>query len=102
MPATKRRARSAARFWSGQLGCRKDKKPAARPRLAVRGLSERATPQKVDGAVRRIATTYEVRGMKAKIESCDAPETGEGAVLGECKIMHNDFGQLTADYRSRG
>ncbi|HTN00795.1 MAG TPA: hypothetical protein VL132_02910 [Planctomycetaceae bacterium] len=40
--------------------------------------------------------------MKAKIESCDAPETGEGAVLGECKIMHNDFGQLTADYRSRG
>ena len=34
----------------------------------------------VDGAVRRIATTYEVRGMKATVSSYDNPTVGSGSV----------------------
>lgn len=54
----------------------------------------------VDGAVRRIATTYEVRGMKAKLTSYDNPTVGSGTVVNDVQFAYNDFGQLTTDYQS--
>jgi len=54
----------------------------------------------VDGAVRRIGTTYEVRGMKATITSYDNATVGSGNVLNECQFVYNDFGQLTTEYQS--
>ncbi len=54
----------------------------------------------VDGAVRRIATTYEVRGMKAKLTSYDNPTVGSGTVVNAVQFAYNDFGQLTTDYQS--
>lgn len=54
----------------------------------------------VDGAVRRIGTTYEVRGMKATLTSYDNATVGSGNVLNECRFVYNDFGQLTTEYES--
>ncbi len=54
----------------------------------------------VDGAVRRIATTYEVRGMKETVSSFDNANIGSGSVVNETKFAYNDFGQLITDYQS--
>lgn len=54
----------------------------------------------VDGTVRRIATTYEVRGMKETITSYDNPAVGSGTVLNQCQFGYNDFGQLVVEYQS--
>ncbi|QGQ25646.1 hypothetical protein F1728_24495 [Gimesia benthica] len=54
----------------------------------------------VDGAVRRIATTYEVRGMKDTASSFDNASVGSGAIVNEVKFAYNDFGQLITDYQS--
>lgn len=54
----------------------------------------------VDGAVRRIATMYEVRGMKAKLTSYDNPTVGSGTVVNDVQFAYNDFAQLTTDYQS--
>ncbi|MDX1969447.1 MAG: RHS repeat-associated core domain-containing protein [Planctomycetaceae bacterium] len=54
----------------------------------------------VDGAVRRIGTTYEVRGMKATMTSYDNATIGSGNVLNQCQFVYNDFGQLTTEYQS--
>src|SRR4029450_9134642 len=52
-----------------------------------------------DGAVRRISTTYEVRGMREKIISYNGETVGSGSVVNEVLFTYNDFGQLTADYQ---
>ncbi|MCG6156978.1 RHS repeat domain-containing protein [Rubinisphaera margarita] len=54
----------------------------------------------VDGAVRRIAMTYEVRGMREQLTSYDNPVVGTGSVVNEVQFAYNDFGQLTADYQA--
>ena len=56
----------------------------------------------VDGAVRRIATTYEVRGMRGKITSYDNPTVGSGSVVNQTQFVYNDFGQLITDYQQHG
>ena len=54
----------------------------------------------VDGAVRRIATAYEVRGLKTKITSYDHPTVGQGAIVNEVTFAYNDFGQLVTEYQA--
>ena len=54
----------------------------------------------VDGAVRRIATSYEVRGMRETITSYDNANVGAGSVVNENSFEYNDFGQLTKEYQS--
>ena len=55
----------------------------------------------VDGAVRRIASTVEVRGMREKITSYDNATVGSGSVVNEVQFAYNDFGQITHDYQAR-
>ncbi len=50
----------------------------------------------VDGAVRRISTSYEVRGMAEKITSWNGETVGSGSVVNEVQFAYNDFGQITA------
>jgi YD repeat-containing protein len=54
----------------------------------------------VDGAVRRLATRYEVRGMRLKLSSYDNATVGSGSLVNEVQFAYNDFGQLIADYQS--
>jgi len=54
----------------------------------------------VDGAVRRIAMTYEVRGMRETLTSYDNPVVGTGSIVNEVQFAYNDFRQLTADYQA--
>jgi len=56
----------------------------------------------VDGAVRRISTSYELRGMKEKITSWNGETVGSGSVVNEVQFAYNDFGQITADYQAHG
>ncbi len=48
----------------------------------------------VDGAVRRISHSYEVRGMLASVTSYDNAAVGAGAALNEVAYTYNDLGQL--------
>lgn len=54
----------------------------------------------VDGAVRRLATRYEVRGMRFKLSSYDYATVGSGSLVNEVQFAYNDFGQLIAEYQS--
>jgi len=54
----------------------------------------------VDGTVRRISRTYEVRGLPEKISSYDNATVGSGAIVNETQKVYNNFGQLTAEYQS--
>jgi YD repeat-containing protein len=54
----------------------------------------------VDGAVRRIATGYEVRGMRSAITSLDNAAVGSGTVVNEATFEYNDFAQLATEYQS--
>ena len=54
----------------------------------------------VDGAVRRLASSYEVRGMRFKLSSYDNATVGSGSLVNEVQFAYNDFGQLIADYQS--
>lgn len=54
----------------------------------------------VDGAVRRIATTYEVRGLRETITSFDNATVGQGNIVNQVQFAYNDFGQITDDYQS--
>jgi YD repeat-containing protein len=54
----------------------------------------------VDGAVRRISTTYEVRGMREKITSYNSETVGSGSVVNEVLFEYNGFGQITKDYQA--
>ncbi|MBC8874772.1 MAG: RHS repeat-associated core domain-containing protein [Planctomycetes bacterium] len=56
----------------------------------------------VDGAVRRLSTSYEVRGMREKITSWNGETVGSGSVVNEVQFAYNDFGQITADYQAHG
>lgn len=42
----------------------------------------------VDGGARRIATTYEVRGMRAKITSYDNAAVGSGSVVNQTQFSY--------------
>jgi len=54
----------------------------------------------VDGAVRRIATIYEVRGLREKVTSYDNPTAGAGNVVNEVQAEYNDFAQLVTEYQA--
>ncbi|MFN5905524.1 MAG: hypothetical protein ACK5A3_05690, partial [Planctomyces sp.] len=54
----------------------------------------------MDGAVRRISSTYEVRGMRESVTSYDNATVGSGSIVNDTKFTYNSFGQLTADYQS--
>lgn len=54
----------------------------------------------VDDAVRRIASTYEVRGMREKLTSYDHPGVGSGSIVNEVQFTYNEFGQIVADYQA--
>ena len=56
----------------------------------------------VDGTVRRLSTTYEVRGIKEKLTSYDNATVGAGTVDNEVLFTYNDFGQVSADYQEHG
>ena len=58
-------------------------------------------PNRIDGVVRRIATTYEVRGMVEKVTSYANATEGSGNTVNEALMVCNDFGQLTSDYQSQ-
>jgi len=53
----------------------------------------------VDGAVRRTSTTYEVRGMAAKISNYDNATVGSGSVVNEVVLEYNDLGMLEKEYQ---
>lgn len=53
----------------------------------------------VDGAVRRIGSTYEVRGLREKLTTYDTAAIGSGSVLNEVQNAYNDFGQLISQYQ---
>lgn len=53
----------------------------------------------VDSTIRRIARTYEVRGMLEKVTSYNNATVGSGTVINEVKLEYNDFGQLEKDWQ---
>ena len=56
----------------------------------------------VDGAVRRIAMSYEVRGMRENLTSYDNATVGSGNVVNDVQFAYNDFSQVTHDYQAHG
>ena len=56
----------------------------------------------VDGAVRRLSTAYEVRGMKSKLTSWNDASVSSGDVVNECQFAYNGFRQLATEYQSHG
>ena len=53
----------------------------------------------VDGAVRRISTTYEVRGMAEKITNYDSAAVGGGNVVNEVVFEYNDLGMVAKEHQ---
>ena len=51
----------------------------------------------IDGAVRRIATTYNNRGLATKVTSFDNAAVGSGSVVNEVERVYNAFNQMTED-----
>jgi len=56
----------------------------------------------VDGAVRRLGSTYEVRGIVEKVTSYDNATVGSGSVVNEVQHAYNSFGQPTTEYQEHG
>ncbi|MBC8873387.1 MAG: RHS repeat-associated core domain-containing protein [Planctomycetes bacterium] len=56
----------------------------------------------VDGGVRRISSSFEVRSMREKTTSYNSETVGSGSVVNEVQFEYNDFGQLTKDYQAHG
>src|SRR5437762_1529487 len=54
----------------------------------------------VDGAVRRIATSFEVRGLVQNLTSYDNATVGSGNVVNDVQFAYNAFQQLITDYQS--
>ncbi|MFV0445332.1 MAG: RHS repeat domain-containing protein, partial [Planctomycetaceae bacterium] len=54
----------------------------------------------VDGAIRRIETAYEVRGLVSRITSNDSPTVGAGSTVNEVKLAYNNFGQSIKTYQA--
>ncbi len=53
----------------------------------------------VDGAVRRISSTYDVRGSIAGVATYDDPATGSGNVVNELVFEYNDLGMPVREYQ---
>jgi len=53
----------------------------------------------VDGAVRRISTTYEIRGMVEAITGWDDATGGNGNVVNELAFEYNDLGMTVREYQ---
>ncbi|HQG48456.1 MAG TPA: hypothetical protein PK373_05155, partial [Sedimentisphaerales bacterium] len=53
----------------------------------------------IDNAVRRISTTYEVRGMVASLTSYDDSTVGSGNALNQVAFEYNDLGALVKNYQ---
>ncbi len=51
----------------------------------------------IDQAIKRIGTSYEVRGMVATVTSYDQSGVGVGNVVNEVAYQYGNFGQLTED-----
>ena len=54
----------------------------------------------VDGAVRRIGLSYEVRGLVENVTSHDNATVGQGNVVNDVEFAYNDFGQLITSKQS--
>jgi len=54
----------------------------------------------VDGAVRRISTSYEVRSLRETLTSYDNASVGSGNIVNEVKWTYNDFLQVTKSQQS--
>lgn len=54
----------------------------------------------VDGAIRRITRSYNVRGLLEKLSSYDNATVGSGSIVNEMQYAYNGFGQLTTEYQS--
>lgn len=52
----------------------------------------------VDGSVRCIGTTYEVRGMVETVTSYDRPSAG--AIVNQVRMAYNEFGQLATEHQN--
>jgi YD repeat-containing protein len=52
----------------------------------------------VDGAVRRITRTYDVRGLLEKITSYDNATVGSGTVVNDVQLAYNNFEQPITEY----
>jgi RHS repeat-associated protein len=53
----------------------------------------------VDGAVRRISTSYDIRGLREKVTSYDNATVGSGNVVNEVAWEYNDLGALEKEYQ---
>jgi RHS repeat-associated protein len=53
----------------------------------------------VDGAVRRVSTTYEVRGLVEKITTYDNAAIGSGSAVNEVVREYNDLGLIVKEYQ---
>ena len=53
----------------------------------------------VDGTVRRVSTTYDIRGLREKITSYDNATVGSGTVINELAYEYNDAGQAVKEYQ---
>jgi RHS repeat-associated protein len=54
----------------------------------------------VDGTVRRVSRSYEIRGMLEKLTSYDNAAVGSGTVINEVQYAYNSFSQLITEYQS--
>ena len=54
----------------------------------------------VDGAIRRLSTEYEVRGLPFSLSSVDDPAVSQGNIVNQVQFEYNPFGQLVTDYQS--
>ena len=56
----------------------------------------------VDGAVRRLSLSYDVRGQVFQSTSYDNAAIGSGSILNQVQKTYNDFQQLVTEYQSHG
>jgi len=54
----------------------------------------------VDGSIRRVTRSYEVRGMLATLTSYDNATVGSGNVVNDVNYVYNGFAQLATEYQS--
>ncbi|MFO0868114.1 MAG: hypothetical protein U0935_04140 [Pirellulales bacterium] len=86
----------------GEVTSIRDQKRPAYVRLRRPPIQDRITTLAagVDGTVRRISTSFEVRGMREKItKSWNAATVGSGSVVNEVQFAYNDFGQVIHEYQ---
>ena len=54
----------------------------------------------VNGAVRRLSATFDVRGLVTKLTSHSNPTVGSGVVVNDVGLTYNSFGQVISDAQS--